>query len=177
MTLPHLLMKCTLLKRKETKAIKKRKCEIENHYPMLAFFVKAEIERIFLDCASHFCLHDARNSGSDPFDVARNGLFQVWNGNGFFQVWNGFLEGFQNKVGLQPEFEKTGVEYPSFAIDHKKRNNWEINSKLQFSLLRIVKNQIIKSTIVEKLLNENCKHSVLRELQIWGFQIKAQNFL
>ena len=86
------------------------------------------------------------------------------------------FSGFQNRIGLQPEFEKTGVEYPSFAIDHRKEITGKKIKTPVFSA-EDCKEPNVKSTIVEKLLDENCKHSVLRELQIWGFQIKAQNFL
>ena len=56
----------------------------------------------------------------------------------------------QYQFGLEPKFWKAGFEN-FFCCSSSKSNNWEISSKLQVSLLWVLQNQRIKSTIAEKV--------------------------
>ena len=76
-----------------------------------------------------------------------------------------FFRGFRKQVWLEPEFWKAGFEKLGlktlFCFWVWKRNYWQISSKLHVSLLRLVQNQIIKSsiksTIAEKEVNWKLK--------------------
>ena len=64
---------------------------------------------------------------------------------------------------------------PSFAAEHKKRDNLAMSSKVQVSLLRLVQNQRIKSTISEKQVNWKQTTLCFLGFQNSGFQIRVQN--